>query len=43
MLIGIDVDLTLVDSGTAWWEWLERLYGPASKTVAKPSNGQVGS
>lgn len=41
MLIGIDVDLTLVDSGTAWWEWLERLYGPANKTIAKPSNGTM--
>lgn len=38
MLIGIDVDLTLVDSGSAWWNWLEALYGPA-ENVSPPNNG----
>lgn len=37
--IGIDVDLTLVDSGTAWLEWLDIVYGvsfgPSIKSIPK--------
>ena len=38
--IGIDVDLTFVDSGTPWIEWLEKVYGVKMDLSLPPPNPQ---
>lgn len=38
--IGIDVDLTFVDSGTPWLHWLELVYGVKADATLPPLNPQ---
>ncbi|ALM02516.1 hypothetical protein KB57_129 [Klebsiella phage vB_KpnM_KB57] len=40
MNIGIDVDLTFVDSGTPWLHWLELMYGVKADCSLPPPNPQ---
>lgn len=37
----VDVDLTFVDSGTPWFQWLEDVYGVAPDMSKGPGNGQI--